>query len=265
MSIKAYEPSIKIALVHDNSAIASLSPAELKLFDILTVADPADYTIDGAKQYQRMKLCVHKYSPFENSLYIDVDTLWFPKKKISDLLSNLLPYEFYIGKNGEYNQATRERTGINYTYWGEPLKIVRYFKLTNIMPQTISGVFWFKKSEFCDRMFARALQVYNDKNAPTQKWANGKADEYCFNVALCAENYQQPNVHFVYFDKTNGKMSRDTMYANYWGVAAGGNKLSADVRDLYNDLVELYHPAFKFDTVRKHIDKASVIKERNRY
>ena len=265
MSLKAYDPSIQICLVHDNKAIAHLGDAELELFDTLIVADEADYLIDGKKQYQRLKLCAYKYSPFINSLYIDVDTIWFPKKKVSDLISSLMQYDFYIGKNTDFDPADKVKRMSNYTYWGDPVKTSRYFGLKNKMPQTISGVFWFKKCEYCAGIFSRALQVYGDKKAPTQKWANGIADEYCFNVSLSERNYQQDNCHIVYFDKSNGNISREQMFSNFWGLAAGGNKLSYIVRDLYNDLVDLYHTNFNFEIKRKHVDKIAVIKERRNF
>jgi hypothetical protein len=265
MSIKACEPNIQVCLVHDENSIKHLDSEELNLFDIKKIADPQDYTIKGQNQYQVMKLCVNKYTPFKNTLYIDVDTLWFPNKNITDLLKNLLPFDFFIGKNGEYNPITRKKTLGNYTYWGDPAKISRYFKLQYPLPQTISGVFWFKKSDFCDKLFKRALQIYNDSLAPTRKWANGKADEYCFNVALSEMNYRQTNTHFVYFDKSNGLISREQMYNNFWGIAAGGNKLSVTVKEFCNDLINMYHSNFNFKTKRLHVDKADVINERKKY
>lgn len=261
MSIKAYEPSIKICLVHDDKAIAHLTEKERAMFDILKMADESDYTVTGKKQYQRMKLCAYKNSPFENTLYIDVDTMWFPEKKISGLINRLMDFDFYIGKNGDYDPATKKKVG-NYTFWGDPVRISRYFRLKNILPQTISGVFWFKKCDFSEKIFTRSLEIYNDQRAPTKKWANGKADEFCFNVALSEVNYQQPNTHIVYFDKTNGDMSRSAMVNNYWGLAAGGNKLSLSITEFYNDLVDLYHTVFSLDVKRKHVNKIAVISER---
>lgn len=264
MSLKAYDPGVQIALVHDSSAISHLSKEEKNLFDQFIIADPQDYTIDGKTQYQRVKLCLDKYTPFDGSLYIDVDTIWFPKKKISDLLQNLEEFDFYIGKNGEYNPASRTGTGQNYTYWGRQHLIIRYHKLRNTLPQTVSGVFWFKKSVFSAEVFARAQAIYTDRMAPCVKWANGKPDEYCFNVALSEMAYSQKDAHFVYFDKINGQIDRERIFNNFWGMAAGGNKLAPKVADFYNDLVLMYQSAFS-DTIKEkrlHVDKVSVIKER---
>ena len=231
----------------------------------MTEADVSDYTIKGRTQYQRLKLCAYKYSKFDNTLYIDVDTLWFPEKPVSEFIAKLNEHDFYIGKNGDYDPIQKKKLGSHYTFWGEPFKISRYFNLQNLLPQTISGVFWFKKSEFCNKVFRRALAVYSDVKAPTQKWANGMADEYCFNVALSELNYKQPNVHFVYFDKANGKLDRKTMFNNFWGIAAGGNRLSTDVRSMYDDLVDLYDTKLGFTIKRRCPDKAAVISERRNY
>lgn len=255
---------IKICLVHDNKAITHLSQDELLLFDFVKVADSTDYIVNGSTQYQRMKLCVNKYTPFDNTLYIDVDTLWFTKP-ISELISILADHDFYIGKNGDYDPIARKKIGSNYTFWGEPFRISRHFGLKNLLPQTISGVFWFKKCEFTQQVFKRALQVYADRKAPTQKWANGMADEYCFNIALSEAGYKQPNVHFVYFDKANGKLDRKTMFLNFWGIAAGGNRLSNEVRSMYDDLVDMYDTQLGFTIKRRCPDKAAVISERRNY
>jgi hypothetical protein len=265
MSIKAYEPNIAICLVHDETAIAHLNEKELALFNQFIVADPVDYTVQGKKQYQRMKLCALKYSPFDNTLYIDVDTLWFPKKKISQLISSFQKFDFFIGKNGEYDPTTKRKIANGYTFWGDPATISRYFNLKNPMPQTISGVFWFKKTAFTEKVFSRALEIFNDPMAPSVKWANGKADEYCFNVSLSELNYRQANTHIVYFDKCNGILGREQMYNNFWGIAAGGNKLIQQVRNLYNELVDALHEVFNLGVKRMHVDKSVVIKERRNF
>lgn len=264
MSLKAYAPNVQICLVHDRKAIAQLNEKELSLFDYFSIADPLDYMVDGKPQYQRLKMCVNKYTPFDGSLYIDVDTMWFPGRNVDELIEKLSKHDFYIGKNSEYNPAEK-RNQSNYTYWENPEKIAKYFRLQTKLPQTISGVFWFKKTEWTERLFNRCLAIYNDKFAPCRKWANGKPDEYCFNVALSQLGYEQPNLHIVYFDKINGTISRQQMYDNFWGVAAGGNRLIDTVRGLYNDLVNLYEKAFNSGAVRLHVDKVVLIPERRNY
>lgn len=261
MSIKAYEPTANITLIHDDS-IKNLTPEELSFFDILKPVNESDFIVGGTRQYQRLKLCVDKYSDYDCTLYIDVDTIWFPKKEINQLFYGLKDKPFVIGTNGFYNPKTRAKTSLNYTYWGNQEEIARYFQLINPLPQTISGVFYFEKCDLTRDIFSTARKIYNDPNCPHIKWANGKPDEYCFNVALSQLDYMNDETHFVYFDKVNGAMNNDKIYQYFWGAAAGGNKLQPQIRRLYNDLVDLYSNHFGIKK-HYHVDKKTIIPERN--
>jgi hypothetical protein len=261
MSIKAYAPEVSITLIHDDT-INLLSEEEKKFFDILKPANKEDYFINGKPQYQRLKLCVDKYSDYEQTIYIDVDSIWFPGKNINNLLDSLSGKEFVIGYNGHYVPKTKQRTNRNYTYWiDNPETLCRYFGLTNNIPQTISGTFYFSKCAFTEELFKICREVYDDLKAPVIKWGGGKPDEYCFNVALSKLNYTQQELHFLYFDKINGPMPNDRMFNSFWGLAAGGNKLQMNIKRLYNELVSLYSEHFGM-VKRFHIDKKTIIPER---
>lgn len=261
MSIKAYAPNAHISLIHDDS-IKNLNELEKSFFDLLIPVNTDDFLVDGKPQYQRLKLCVDKYSVYDSTLYIDVDSIMFPEKNINDLFSALEKHQFYIGYNGHYDPITRTRTNRNYTYWiDNPKQACDYFGLKNKLPQTISGTFYFAKNEFCSKLFELSRKVYDDKNAPFIKWANGKPDEYCFNVALSMLNYTQQESHFLYFDKINGPMPNVRIYSSFWGLAAGGNKLNDQIKRLYNELVILYSDYFGIEK-HLHIDKKTIIPER---
>lgn len=247
ISIKAYDQTVPIILVHDEQSIEHLTEKELGVFDILKTADPADYVIGETKQYQRLKLCVDKYSDFDYTLYIDVDTIWFPRKKISDLIDKLKAYEFFIGQNGHYDPNTGIKSTQTYTFWEEPKTICDYFGIKNKLPQTVSGVFWFKKGEFSDRVFNRGREIYDDPNVPCKPWANGKPDEYCFNVALAEGGHNQQDSHIVFFDRINGALNSKQIYSSFWGLAIGGTKISDHMRGIYDGLVKLYAKVFEIE------------------
>lgn len=261
MSIKADAPEVNITLIHDET-INSLSEEEKAFFDILKPVKKEDFFLNGKAQYQRLKICVDKYSDYDYSLYIDVDSIWFPGKNINNLFEAISGREFLIGYNGHYDPITKQKTNRNYTYWNTELpKLCAYFDLKNKLPQTISGTFYFKKGEFSNDLFRIAREVYDDLKAPVIKWGGGKPDEYCFNIALSKLNYTQEELHFLYFDKVNGPMTKDRIFSSFWGLAAGGNKLQMNVKRLYNDLVTLYSEHFKIKK-HYHVDKKTIIPER---
>lgn len=257
MSIKAYDQTIPIVLVHDVQSIAHLSEEELNVFDLLKEADPSDYVIGETKQYQRLKLCVDKYSDFDETLYIDVDTIWFPKKSVSDFMKKLSGFKFFIGQNGIYDPLTGKKTTEKYTFWEDPKVICKYFGIKNKLPQTVSGVFFFKKGEFSEKVFNRARVVYDDPDVPCKPWANGKPDEYCFNVALAEAGHEQSDSHIVFFDRINGALNSKQIYSSFWGLAIGGTKISDHMRSIYDPLIDLYAKVFNF-TPRYCENKAGI-------
>lgn len=264
MSLKAYDTDIKVAVLHDNSALNELTDKEKSLFDVLIPVKEEVYTFGNSKQYQFIKLCVDLYTPFENTTVIDADTIWFPDKKFSWFLGEMMHHDFYIGYNGEFDVKKKVSRTMNYTYWGDPLEIVKFYDLKNDMPQTVSGLFFFKKCDFTKNLFEKCRKIYKE-DSPNIPWANGKPDEFCFNVALSQLGYKQEKNHVVYFDKVCGVQSYESIYGNYWCMANGGAKCEQFVVNLYNRLVKKYAIRLGFENLHFHTNKNEVIPERKAF
>lgn len=259
LSLKAYDSSIRVCLLYEPNAIKKLTQPELDYFDSMIQVDAADYK--GG--YQRTKLCVYKYSPFDFTVYLDADTIWLPAKTPSHFIGECVHSQFKIGMYGGYEVRNNRETHSGYTFWGEPYSIVKHFGIKDYMPQTISGYFSFWKSEENAKLFEIALQVYDDETAPCKKWAGGKADEYCFNVAMGLLGMKQDKYNAIYFDKVDGKLPPDEIYKNFWGIAMGTHKVTDNLVVLYNQLVNKYSQIKGMDSRHYHIDKRDVIPERN--
>lgn len=264
ISLRVYDPNIKIAILCEPKTIAHLTEEELSMFSGIITIPEEEFTVGDSKQYQRVKLLVYKYTPFERTMYMDADNIWLDKK-VSWLYGEIGHNDFYIGYNGEFNPKNNTKSKYTYTYWGEPAKICKYFGIKNLLPQTVSGFYYFKKTKWVEEMFEEALRVYDDPKAPTITWAGGKADEYCFNVALAKKNYTQKEFHVFYFDKINGRLANPDIYKGFWGIATGGNKVKESVVILYNKLVNKYCIMLGILTRKYHIDKADVIASRKSF
>lgn len=265
LSLKAYDSNIRVCLLYSESAIAHLKKDELELFDFRTELPMEEYLVNGKPQYQRSKLVVNKYTPFDFTMYMDADNIWVPEKKPSWLAGELMHKDFTIGMNGSYNPATNLKSKLNYTFWGDPEKICKYFNIRTILPQSVSGFYSFWKNDKTDKLFELARKVYDDPNAPTVTWANGKADEYCFNVAMGLLNMQQAEFHVFFFDKINGNLKPEEIYSGFWGIATGGHKVKEPIIQLYNRLVHKYSLRLGKMSRRYHVNKADVIPERKAF
>jgi hypothetical protein len=262
ISLKVYDQNVKIALLCDPEAISHLTEEEKKFFDQFIFVRPEDLIVNGKKEYMRFKLLVNKYSPFENTIYLDADNIWLDKK-VSWLFGELFGKDFYIGYNAQFDVKKQRTSKQGYTYWcRDENEMAKYHKLKNFIPQTVSGFFFFRKCSFTDLVFDEALKVYDDRNAPCDNFAGSRPDEYCLNVALAKLDYVQPEFHPMYFDKLHGAKEGEEIYKGYWGIAIGGNRVSVRVKDFYNKLVNKYCIMAGLDNPHFHKDKFKNIPER---
>ena len=260
ISLKIHEPELKIALLCEPTSIKHLNEKELNYFDYLINVPPKEFE---NKNYFRVKLLLNDLSPFDKTIYLDADNI-FTDKKISWLYGEVSQSDFFIGKNGQYDYKTGKKTSSLYNYWTEDEKACcDYHGINEILPQTISGFFYFEKTAWVATMFNQALKVYDDKNTPSHTWGGGKADEYCFNVALGKLNYKQRDFHCLYFDKLHGFKEPFEIYQDYFGIAMGGHRMSKPITELYDKMVTKYCEIEGL-IPRYHVNKASVITERNK-
>jgi hypothetical protein len=269
LSLKATSKDVPIALVYEESSIEKLTKRELSYFDHFIKLSPKWYTVQGTKQYQRVKLCVNQFTNelgWDYTIYMDADNIWLDKP-VDYLFGKLAKKDFHIGCNGQYDVKTKKKTNPTYTYWPRTSEkaICDYHKVEKILPQTVSGFLFFKNGPKADETFRKSLVVYDDPKAPTITWANGKPDEYCMNVALGQEGYTQEPDHIFYFDKINGTLSEEAIEKRFWGIATGGNKVSPKLVHLYNRKVNTLCINEKIDTRHFHVDKHTVITERKEF
>lgn len=266
MSLKADDPNIKIALFYTKGAISTLKKWHLPMFDMFFEVPEMDYTLNGKTQYQICKLRVYDYSPFDETLYLDVDMLWCKGRKVSWLMGELTHHEFAIGCGSYLDVATRKYKR-KYQLWGNWENIIKHHNITSgKLWETWSAIIFFKKVPIVKQMFDEALKVYMDDKAPCYEWANGKPDEYCINIAMnkVGLNPHQENYVPIYCGFIGGRRDEETIKKKFWGFGFTGNRLGKSDKETYNKWVNqlsLYH---KILDRFYHVDKKAQIPERLR-
>jgi hypothetical protein len=261
LSLKVWEPNLRIAILHDGRATAHLTEQEMAMFTDQIMVPEDMYVVDGKPEYQRAKVCLDLLSPYDETMYMDADNIWFDRP-VSWLYGEVCHTDFHIQQNGAYNFETQKRTDARYTYWWDKPRDVCIYWGINTLPQTISGWFFFKKSSAATQIFQAARVAYDDSLAPCIPWAGGRPDEYCFNVALGKIGNKQSDRHVFYFDKLHGQQPPAEVYRRYWGLATGGAATERQWAEIYDRLVNKYSLRLGITTRRYHIDKRRVIKAR---
>lgn len=264
MSIKTEEPNFKIALFYSNSAISTLKKWHLPFFDMFYCVDESDYMVDNKPQYQLCKLRVYDYSPFEQTIYMDVDAIWCPNRKVSWLMGELADHDFTIGC-GSYVDIRTRAYKRKYQLWGDFNKIIEYHGLTDgKLWETWSAFIYFKKNDKIKTMFDEARSIYYDKEVPCPVWAGGKPDEYCINVAMNKTNLHPHEENYVpvYCSFIGGSRDEETIKKKFWAFGFTGNRISQKDNDIYNKNVNNLCLRHNIADRFYHVNKKDEIPER---
>lgn len=215
ISIKHFA-NIPIHLVCTLGAIETVP--DITLFNTFEIADPKDY--EGG--YQRLKLCLDKYSPFDRTLFLDADTII--TRDITPLFNQ--KYKFQIGVLGDTP---------NYKWWGDKEKIhERYGE--GYLPKTYSGIIYFEDRE----IFPTARKIYDNYDGIVVKWRGGLPDEYCFNVAILIHKLTMIKKYMpIFFVPYHEKQTAYELVKKNYGFTISGLEPSGYLEHVYAQQLRL--------------------------
>lgn len=235
LSIKAVE-NFPVAVIYAGRALNHLSDKQKSVFDhVIEMTDPEIPISSG------VKLWVNEYTPFKETLLLDADMLWMPKRKPSELFEELQGINFTAITEGYHDYETKEED-INpaYFFWADVNEIAEVYKINKgKIYQWRTEVMYFKKA---DKIFNLARKVYQNPNLKTVKvYATGIADELGINVS-CAVHGIDPHVFRwqpAYWHMLNNMQIPDinSMY-NYYLVSFGANNAPGSLKNFYDRVVK---------------------------
>ncbi len=158
-SVKYVDKTAKFCVITHGDCLKSLGD-KIKIFDHIKEFSDDDLYFNRRLQPNRTKLLVHKYTPFDYTICVDVDTIWFSRLKISQLFDN------FISDNIEFVPECRKTTiisdnpvvfsALNVTKCIPPLDI------KNKKAYQLHGQFLlFKNSDNVKKFFEESLRIFN--------------------------------------------------------------------------------------------------------
>ena len=266
ISIKCNDGTMPVALAYTAPALAELSPAERSIFDS---AVEVGACLSG-EDYIGLKTALNHFTPFEQTLFLDADTLWLPRRPIRELFERHRNVPF-TAQCYTYWNVLKGRQGVSpYTFWAEPAEIVRHYGIKNAkLPQLSTTFLLFQKGERTERLFESVREKYlkddDDKNTPLKsRFGNGKPDEYFFNIACAEMNILPPRIPFkpVYFHFVEQDRSLKYIYEHFHALTTGGNHVPTSVARIYDNLLTQYTKQAGVTPRFFHLDKKEWLRER---
>jgi hypothetical protein len=248
-SIRYGDKSVKIHLVHSGGSISHLTPAHKSLFTSMSKCPGSFMIKDGKVNYIKAKTCAYQLSPFDETLLIDADLLWFGGKPVSILMDELKAVDFAIQSRGVHDFHTGNTRG-KYTHWCNVNEARKAYSLSGELYQLSSEVIWFKKCSGTKKLFGKIEQIYNKpKIKPSVEFAGDLPDELAFNIACSIMDVKprSANEVFVYWDYMDRKNAPtwQSVLSNYYAFSAGGNDMPATAISRYSQMARAHANALR--------------------
>jgi len=226
-TLKAADPSTAVALIHDNKAIAHLPETERRAFDVL-IELPSVYGTGFSA-----KLHLDQLTPFEKTLYLDVDMLWISKRKPSELLAELNGVQFTIITEGD-----SDKPNLKYYFWADEKEILQNYKIEWV-PQTRSEVMYFEKGT---KVFEKARQLNPERKLLTiRKFGTLIPDELYFNIAMGILNIKPHVMNWqpAYWARLNGDRLPEVkdLRNGFYLLSFGSNFVSSTLQKVYDNFM----------------------------
>lgn len=266
MSLKHGSPNVNIALFVDDRGGQYLDKHKLSLFTkVLKI--PSEYTqFRGRENFLKPKVYLNHLSPWDKTLYLDVDMIWNPKRQVETLLNELSGVGFTMQNNGHLDMAKSKDLDSKYVIWATSRDIMtahgfKSGKLYNLS----SELFYFEKSKKNDQFFTDAQSLFESPKVKHVDFADGVPDELPFTIAM-VKNKIHPHidkwrpVFWESFSKVQ-PVERDLWSSND-ALSLGGNIVPKYTKRVYNNLVRWYGNQFGCQNVWFARDKRSFINSR---
>jgi len=259
-SLRASDKGVNIHLVHDGG-LYGLPENEQRLFSSEAVPADSSWHTKGQPDYIKPKTRMYDLSPFERTLFLDVDMVWMCDRPVSKLFQELEGLDFTIMNEGPKD----------YCYWADPLELRQMVGGENPMYIFYSELVYFEKTARAKDYFKRVQKAF-DKPKPGTKTFSGSAmpDELAFIIAslqtgIVPHKDNWLPIYWHFRDRKHRHLQPYQLSKLFYGYSIGGNVTPEYAKAHYNNLTAHYAKVMGINQPYQVRDKRSYIPERSKY
>jgi len=239
MGLKNEEPDIDITLLWHGNAKTYFEKNHSYIFNSIIEIPTELITRNGIINYVKAKTLLYDLSPYEETIFIDADVIWFPNKKITDLFDSLKDIDFTIGNRGK--SELTENTQLTWSIGKDMLKY------GDIVYNLSSEFIYFKKTKKVYDLFKLSQEVYDNIDIDYKRFDGGVPDELAFQIAMMIEKitpHKSPYLPFYWEAYEKKSLKIPQLYNGFWGYSIGGAGVSPMQKQIYDALVKHYSSNF---------------------
>jgi len=254
-TLKKINKVIPITIACAGSAMDHLNEKELGLFDTI-IRLPDSVFI---KSWLRVKLLITELSPYDETLFLDVDMAWLSKDP-QEIFDQCAPYDFVI-KN--YDNVPLSTAHDDSKEWAKASDIRAVYGIREATLYSISSeAIYFKKSEAVISLFKDALDIFDNPKIPFLDFAGYMADELAISIAcMKAGKYTAINswnpVFWRKYEKVNPYL--DVIKQKFYALSMGGARVGKQDKQCYKTQVEAAYQALGIHSPFTWVDKATFL------
>lgn len=242
MGLKQTDPKTNVCLLWQGDAKQFIEPYIANFDSVIEV--PKGCTLrNGFPSLLRAKTCVYDLSPYDETIVIDADVIWFPFKPISNIFDELKDIEFTIGNRGECDLSTDPRL-----IWSDLNSMKAKFGENAKVYNLSSEFMYFKKTDKVREFFDLSQEIFDNPEVDYVRFAGGVPDELAFQIAMIKTGlkpHQNNYLPFYWEAYHKGNKNLSDLYKEpYYGYSVGGAVISPTQKHNYDTLAKVYANGF---------------------
>jgi hypothetical protein len=255
VSLRSLAPDLPIAILHDGQGFKLLEGWQ---HDSFTQAIQLPSKLVGGDPY-RVKLYLDELTPFDKTLFMDVDMLWNNFRSPMDLLGELDGIEFTMINRGRVSSADSTLSRwVSLSEVGDAYKLDEFYDISSEM------VYF----EGTPKVFAEARKVYAKPKVKVAAFGAGLPDEAFFMIAiekLGIQLHQSPFEPSYWEPRYFPKQHSRSHIADFYALSVGGAFTSNHIKKIYDSLIKHYYSSLGIAAQPYQLqNKSRIIKERRK-
>ena len=237
---------LNVHLVWAERAREHLTQQKLELFTSMQECPYEMYHRgDGKTVYVKAKTHINDLSPFDETIFLDVDTIMLPNRTLEDAFNDLSSRSFTMENRGRINLADIKPHDDYLWADANDVKKAYQFKDGFLYGLHSEFIYW-KKSEKLDSYFQTVKEVFAHPKVRMKHVFDGDIpDEFAFAVAMIKHRMYPHKTPFkpLYWYLTDAKSfgtSKEKIISSHYGYSVGGNSTPPAVRRFYDQISSAY-------------------------